>query len=64
MNLVRVPCTAIKPKPRGSNCPTDEADELVESVRDKGLLRPIGGMSHSGGHWTTPRRSVIQQGDL
>ena len=41
MNLVRVPCAAIRPDPHGSNYPTDDADELVESIRDKGLLRLI-----------------------
>lgn len=41
MQVVHVPCDAIKPDPQSSGYAPHEVEVLAESIRENGLLRPI-----------------------
>lgn len=41
MQVVHVPCDAIKPDPHSPGYAPDEIEALAESIRENGLLRPI-----------------------
>lgn len=41
MQVVHVPCDAIKPDPNSPGYAPDEVEALAESIRENGLLRPI-----------------------
>jgi len=41
MQVVHVPCDALKPDPRSPGYAPQEVEALAESIRENGLLRPI-----------------------
>ena len=41
MNMMRVPCAQIRPDPQSAGYAAEELQDLIESIRSNGLLRPI-----------------------